>query len=50
MIAVTYCIILLIVCWHVTWFILFNPQTFRFTGKEIGFTREHALSKLIQTS
>ena len=54
-IAVTYCIayfffVLLIVCWHFTWCVLFNPQTFHFTDKEIGFKRECASSKLIQTS
>ena len=32
-------IVQLTVCWHFMWCILFNPQTFRFTGKEIGFKR-----------
>lgn len=42
-----HCIVLLHACWLFTWLILLNPPTFHVTGKEIGFKRERALSKLI---
>lgn len=45
-----HCIILLTVCWYFMCVIVFNPLTYHFIGKEIGFKREHDLSKLIQTS